>query len=57
MFSPALALAFAFAGFLLAMAVGALIWIDSERAARRERVERARRRDHRTVPAIYWSSK
>ncbi|MFV0675823.1 hypothetical protein [Variovorax sp. tm] len=54
MFSPAIALAFAFAGFLLAVVVVALIWFDSERAARRERIERARFRDHSKVPAIQW---
>ncbi|MET3181528.1 UNVERIFIED_ORG: hypothetical protein ABIC43_004697 [Variovorax guangxiensis] len=53
MFSPAAALAFALAGFLLAMALGGLIWIDGERAARRERIERARRRDHTKVPSIH----
>jgi hypothetical protein len=54
--SPAVALAFALAGFLLAMAVCALIWVDGERAAKRERIERARRRDHREVPSIHWGS-
>jgi len=56
MLSPALALACALAGFLLAMGLGALIWIDGERAAKRERIERARRRDHAKVPAICWSN-
>ena len=53
--SPSIALAFALAGFLLAVVVVALIWFDSERAARRERIERARGRDHAKVPAIRWS--
>lgn len=55
MASPSIALAFALAGFLLAMVVVALVWLDSERAARRERIERARVRDHAKVPAIRWS--
>lgn len=55
MLSPALALACALAGFLLAMAVCGLIWIDGERAAKRERIERARRRDHAKVPVLSWS--
>ena len=52
--SPAVAVAFVLAGFLLAMAIGALIWVDSERAARRERIERARRREHSKVPVMHW---
>lgn len=52
--SPAVALAFALAGFLLAMAVCALIWADGERAAKRERIARARRRDHAKVPSMRW---
>lgn len=51
------ALALLFAGLLVGMGVCGLIWADGERAARRERIERARRRDHRAVPAIHWSGK
>jgi hypothetical protein len=40
-------------GFSAGLVVCALIWIDGERAERRERIERARRRDHRTVPSIH----
>ncbi|WP_164546895.1 MULTISPECIES: hypothetical protein [unclassified Variovorax] len=52
MLTPAIALAFGLAGFLLAVAVVALMWIDGERAERRERIERARRRVHADVPRI-----
>jgi hypothetical protein len=41
--------------FLAAVLVCALIWVDGERAARRERIERARRREHAEVPPIYWA--
>jgi hypothetical protein len=41
-------------GFLAGLLACALIWVQGERAARRERVERARRRDHAAVPPIRW---
>lgn len=55
MLSPSIALAFALAGFLLALFVVTLIWLDGGRAERRERIERARGRDHAKVPSIFWS--
>ncbi|MDN6886487.1 hypothetical protein QMO14_23120 [Variovorax sp. CAN2819] len=55
--SPAAALAFAVAGFLLAMVVVGLIWVDGERAAKRDRIERVRRRDHSKVPSIHSASR
>lgn len=39
-------------GFAAGLVVCALIWIDGERAERRERIERARRRVHANVPVI-----
>jgi len=57
MLSPSIALAFAFAGFLLALLVVTLIWIDGGRAERLERIERARRRDHSKVPPIHAASR
>ena len=39
-------------GFLVGVAICALIWIDGERAERRYRIQCARRRDHSRVPAI-----
>jgi hypothetical protein len=49
------ALALLLAGLLAGMGVCGAIWAASERAARRERIERARRRDHAKVPALRWS--
>lgn len=40
------------AGLLLGVGLCALIWVAGERAARRERIARARHRDHSMVPAI-----
>jgi len=48
------ALALVLAGLLAGMGVCGFIWAAGERAARRERIERARRRDHATVPAMLW---
>lgn len=39
-------------GFVAGLVVCGLIWIDGERAERRERIERARKRDHSKVPSI-----
>lgn len=39
-------------GFLAGLLACALIWVQGERAARRERIARARRRDHSKVPCI-----
>ena len=41
-------------GFLAGLLACALIWVQGERAARRERIARARRRDHSKVPAMQW---
>ena len=41
-------------GFLAGLLACALIWVQGERAARRQRIERARRRDHAKVPALTW---
>ncbi|MET3916757.1 hypothetical protein ABID97_003539 [Variovorax sp. OAS795] len=49
------ALALLLAGFLAGMGICGFIWASGERAARRERIERARRRDHAAVPAMLWS--
>lgn len=46
------ALAYLFAGFLFGMCLCVFIWEAGERAVRRERIERARRRDHSKVPSI-----
>jgi hypothetical protein len=51
------ALALLLSGFLAGMGICGFIWASGERAAKRERIERARRRDHATVPAMLWSSK
>jgi hypothetical protein len=40
-------------GFIAGLLVCALIWLHGEWAERAYRIERARRRDHRTVPSIY----
>lgn len=48
------ALAFLLLGLLLGMGLCGFIWVAGERAARRERIERARYRDHTRVPAIRW---
>ena len=47
------ALAFLLAGLLLGMALCGVMWAAGERAERRERIERARHRDHSKVPSIY----
>lgn len=39
-------------GFLAGLLVCALIWVQGARAESRERIERARRRDHSRIPAI-----
>ena len=52
----AAALALLLAGLLAGMGVCGFIWAASERAARRERIERARRRDHAKVPAMQWGA-
>jgi len=49
------ALALLLAGLLAGMGLCGWIWSASERASRRERIERARRRDHAKVPAMQWS--
>ncbi|MDQ0608894.1 hypothetical protein QFZ83_003065 [Variovorax sp. W1I1] len=48
------ALALLLAGLLAGMGLCGAIWSAGERAERRERIERARRRDHSTVPVIHW---
>jgi len=51
----AIALAFLLGGVLLGMGVCAAIWAAGEAAERRERIQRARRRIHSTVPDIRQS--
>jgi len=46
------ALALLLAGLLVGMGLCGFIWAAGERAARRERIERARRRDHGKVPSL-----
>jgi hypothetical protein len=48
------ALALLLAGLLAGMGLCGAIWSAGERAARRERIERARRREHAKVPAMHW---
>lgn len=43
-------------GFLAGLLACALIWVQGERAARRERIERARFRDHSKVPVMQWGT-
>jgi len=47
-----IALACLLAGVLVGMSLCGAMWAAGERAARRERIERARGRDHRAVPSI-----
>jgi hypothetical protein len=51
------ALGLLLAGFLTGICVCACIWLDSEAAERRYRINVARYRDHAKVPAMTWRSR